>query len=122
MICNDFWGNGFRFNSPSLPLMASIHSVSVILHSTNGDRGNDADQLWMDWHDVHLRMMSHTYGIPIITVDSCCDKFGENEHLPTSSPSGVLLNGKWHIQVPRTGQQHFYWDYFKSENDHIDTQ
>jgi len=66
--------------------------------------------------------MSHTYGIPIITVDSCCDKFGENEHLPTSSPSGVLLNGKWHIQVPRTGQQHFYWDYFKSENDHIDTQ
>ena len=77
MICNDFWGNGFRFNAPSLPLMASIHQVEVILHATNGDRGNSQDSLWMEWHDVHLRMMSSQYGIPIITVDSCCDKFGE---------------------------------------------
>lgn len=115
MICNDFWGNGFRFNAPSLPLMASIHSVEVILHATNGDRGNSQDKLWMEWHDVHLRMMSTQYGIPIITVDSCCDKFGEREDLPTSSPSGVLVDGEWVVQVPRTGQQHFYWDYVKND-------
>jgi hypothetical protein len=115
MICNDFWGNGFRFNAPSLPLMASIHSVEVILHATNGDRGNSQDKLWMEWHDVHLRMMSTQYGIPIITVDSCCDKFGEREDLPTSSPSGVLVNGEWVVQVPRHGQQHFYWDYVKND-------
>ena len=115
MICNDFWGNGFRFNAPSLPLMASIHQVEVILHATNGDRGNSQDSLWMEWHDVHLRMMSSQYGIPIITVDSCCDKFGGREDLPTSSPSGVLVDGEWVVQVPRTGQQHFFWDYVTND-------
>jgi predicted amidohydrolase len=121
MICNDLWGNGFRFNAPSLPLMASIHQVDLILHSTNGDRGNSQDSIWMEWHDIHLRMMSLQYNIPIITVDSCCDKFGENRQLPTSSPSGVVVNGEWVVQVPRTEQQHFYWDYFKPEGENLNT-
>tara|TARA_B100002019_G_scaffold289698_1_gene305839 strand:- start:6110 stop:6937 length:828 start_codon:yes stop_codon:yes gene_type:complete len=115
MICNDFWGNGFRFNAPSLMMLAKLHQCEVVLHSTNGDRGNDQDELWMEWHDVHLRMMSKQYQIPIITVDSCCDKFGENRDLPTSSKSGVLVDGQYVVSVPRTGQQHFYWDYFKPE-------
>ena len=111
MICNDFWGNGFRFNAPSLPMLASMHNVELILHSTNGDRGNDQDEIWMEWHDIHLRMMSLQYGIPIITVDSCCHKYGNRHDLPTSSPSGVVINGKWEVQMPRTGTQMFYWDF-----------
>ena len=46
-----------------------------------------------------------------ITVDSCCDKYGNRHDLPTSSPSGVVINGKWEVQMPRTGTQMFYWDF-----------
>ena len=51
---------------------------------------------------------------PIITVYSCCDKFGENRDLPKVQKWRI---SRWYscCSRSRTGQQHFYWDYFKPE-------
>ena len=87
-------------------MLASMHNVELILHSTNGDRGNDS-KMRFGWNGMTYisRMMSLQYGTSTSTVDSCCDKYGNRHDLPTSSPSGVVINGKWEVQMPRTGTQ-----------------
>ena len=49
--------------------------------------------------------------IPIITVDNTCHMNGHPYDGPTSSESGVTVDGKWVTKVPRLGTQHFYYDF-----------
>lgn len=113
LICNDFWGGPIEQNV-SLP----IHCVEylkthVIFHSSNGLRGilPNYDEITNAWHEGNLRMMSFCTGIPIITVDTCYMMNGDEYHGKTSSQSGILLNGKWLTDVPRTSTQYFYHDF-----------
>jgi len=128
LICNDLWGSIWE-SEVSLPWAAygtfnlgreSINTVDkttlsnkvhLFIHSTNGGRGNKDDELYNDWHDAHLRMMSFMTKIPIITVDNCNLMTGEATNCPTSSESGVIINSKWHTKVPRVGKQYFYFDF-----------
>ena len=112
LICNDFWG-GPPNCKVALPLAADSLGSHLLLHSTNGFRGGDPwyDDFMNSWHDANLRMYSWTINAPIVTVDNCWYMQGEEYDGPTSSESGVLINGKWMTSVPRTGIQYFYYDF-----------
>ena len=56
-------------------------------------------------------MISQATQIPIITVDNTCHMNGQPYDGPTSSESGVTVDGKWVTKIPRTGTQHFYYDF-----------
>lgn len=107
LICNDLWPSGVQ----SIPHIAEKQGVNLLVHSSNGARGNVRDNLYDDWHNAHLRMVSHNSQLPIITVDNIYHINGEFYDGPTSSPSGVVIDGEWVKQVPRTGTQYFYWDF-----------
>jgi predicted amidohydrolase len=112
LICNDFWG-GPPDGKLALPTLASNLGSHIIMHSTNGFRGETPsyDSLMNDWHNANLRMMSWVTKIPIITVDNCYYMQGYEYHGRTSSESGVLVNGDWVTAVPREGTQYFYYDF-----------
>ena len=106
LICNDMWPHGTK----SIIHMAQEIGVDILIHSSNGARGNDRDKLYNDWHNAHLRMASHQC-CPIITVDNTLHMNGEFYDGPTSSESGVVIDGEYVTKVPRTGTQYFYWDF-----------
>lgn len=112
MICNDFWG-GPMYRMMALPLLAEDLMSHIIVHSTNGFRGEEPeyDQIMNVWHEGNLRMFSFYLGIPILTVDNCWLTNGDEYQGPTSSQSGVLIHGDWVVKAPRTGTQYFYYDF-----------
>jgi predicted amidohydrolase len=111
LICNDLWGNGWP-GKPSIPNLAlQTELCNLFIHATNGARGNPHDEIYNKWHDAHLLMISQATQIPIITVDNTCHMNGHPYDGPTSSESGVTVDGKWVTNVPRTGTQHFYYDF-----------
>jgi len=111
LICNDLWGNSWP-GKPSIPNLALQSNLcELFIHSTNGARGNPHDEIYNKWHDAHLLMISQATQIPIITVDNTCHMNGQPYDGPTSSESGVTVDGKWVTEIPRTGTQHFYYDF-----------
>mgnify|MGYP001574293484 CR=1 FL=1 len=113
LICNDFWG-GPLDNSLSLPnVVKEQYNAQVIFHATNGFKGElpNYDEITNAWHEGNLRMLSYTTQIPIITVDSCYKMNGKPYDGPTSSQSGILLNGMWKVKANRQGIQYFYYDF-----------
>mgnify|MGYP001567386792 FL=1 len=111
LICNDLWGNGWP-GKPSLSNLALQSGLcDLFVHSTNGARGNPHDEIYNKWHDAHLLMISQATQIPIVTVDNTCHMNGHPYDGPTSSESGVTVDGKWVTKVPRLGTQHFYYDF-----------
>lgn len=111
-VCNDFWG-GPIYGFMALPLMADQLMSHIIIHSTNAFRGEEPeyDAIMDSWHDGNLKLWSYHLGIPILTVDNCCKSTGEDYNGPTSSQSGVIINGQWQTSVPREGTQYFYYDF-----------
>jgi predicted amidohydrolase len=108
LICNDLWPTGVQ----SIPHIAQRQGVDIMIHSSNGARGDiKRDILYNDWHDAHLRMVCHNAQVPIITVDNCWHMNGEPYDGETSSESGVVIDGRFVTKVPRTGTQYFYWDF-----------
>jgi len=115
LLCNDFWG-GPGMGKYALPLAAEPMRSHIVIHSSNGFRGDPKyDDLMNDWHNGSLRIMSWALRVPIITVDNCYNMNGEEYHGPTSSQSGVLLGGEWLIAAPRTGTQYFFYDFNLSD-------
>lgn len=111
LLCNDFWGGSLE--GGNLPIHVAEHlGAHIIFHATNGYRGEKThyDEITNIWHEGNLRMVSYSTGIPIITVDNCYMMDGKEYHGPTSSTSGILLNGIWQVKAPRTGTQYFYYD------------
>ena len=112
LLCNDFWGGSLQ--DGSLPIFcADKLAVNLIFHATNGYRGELPiyDEITNAWHEGNLRMISYFIGIPIITVDNCYKMNGKPHDGPTSSTSGILMNGVWQVKAPRTGTQYFYYDF-----------
>ena len=60
MICNDFWGNGFRsLSCPKFNDVSKITSNAKLYYTVlMVIEEMIQDELWMEWHDVHPRMMS----------------------------------------------------------------
>lgn len=112
MVCNDMWG-GPIYKMMALPLLAEDLMSHMIVHSTNGFRGEEPeyDQIMDAWHEGNLRMFSFHLGIPILTVDNCWLTSGKEYQGQTSSQSGVLIHGDWALKVPRQGTQYFYYDF-----------
>lgn len=112
LICNDLWG-GPIYRMMALPLISEELMSHIIIHSTNGFRGEEPeyDAIMDSWHDGNLKLWSYHLGIPILTVDNCCKSTGEDYEGRTSSQSGVVVNGQWEISVPRQGTQYFYYDF-----------
>ena len=117
LICVDMYGvEGGR----GVVWQLQRHGARIILHSTNGVRNLEptngltkeaSGKISNDWHDINLRRASFITRIPIITVDNCYMADGTEYHGPTSSESGVLIDGEWVTKVPRTGTQYFYYDF-----------
>lgn len=108
-LCKDLYG---RANFPNLPSMARGANVMLGIHSTNAMRnvGECYDQVMYDWHNANLQIVSYLAGGPFITVDNCIMLNGDEYDGPTSSPSGVLIGGKWVVQAPKCGTQYFFYD------------
>ena len=117
LICVDMYGvDGGRGVVCQLQQLGA----TIMLHSTNGVRNLNpvnnlskelANSISNDWHDINLRRASFITRIPIITVDNCYMADGTEYHGPTSSESGVLIDGEWVTKVPRSGTQYFYYDF-----------
>jgi len=107
LICNDMWPHG----TESIIHRIKDQDIDILIHSSNGARGNPRDGLYDAWHNAHLRMTSHNSQIPIITVDNSYHMDGGFYDGPTSSPSGIVIDGEWSKQVSRKGTQYFYWDF-----------
>ena len=117
LICVDMYGvDGGRGVVWQLQRLGA----TIILHSTNGIRNLEptngldkalSDVISNDWHDINLRRASFLTRIPIITVDNCYMADGTEYHGPTSSESGILIDGEWITKIPRTGTQYFYHDF-----------
>jgi len=118
LICIDMYVSSPEEMTPILKLNAQ--GAKLIIHSTNAARNVSvknkpsvelADKIANDWHDICLRRASFLTNLPIITVDNCYMADGTEYHGPTSSESGVLINGEWVTKIPRTGTQYFYHDF-----------
>lgn len=121
LICNDMWGEkeGKVLGRTALYDMKDA-GAQLCVHATNGFRGDDIgdeskQELFRTFHEATLRILTQT-GMPIITVDSCNDIYGQPYDGPTSTPSGVIVNSEWVAQAPRYGEQYFYYD-FEFNND-----
>ena len=110
LICADLYGAEGCVN---LPKLAQDNGAKILLHSTNANRNVDEthDKVTRDWNTAHLQMISWLSKMPIVTVDNSACPNGELWDGPTSSPSGVLINGEWAITVPDTGNHMQYWDF-----------
>ena len=119
LICNDMWGGVWHggmhpFNlAQKHNMMASPeHQIKLAVHSTNGERGNDLDDIVDVWHNANLRWWAKTINVPVITVDNAIHLNGNDYDGPTSSESGVIdEQGNWLTKVPRIGTQYFYHDF-----------
>jgi|TARA_B110000444_G_scaffold258679_1_gene300231 hypothetical protein len=120
LVCNDMWGHGMSghkaipWHAKQQYNMGGRQDLQLFVHSTNGFRGNGKkmETLFNNWHHAHLTMMSYLSEIPIITVDNCYHMDGTEYHGQTSSESGVVVRGEFVTEVPRSGTQYFYHDFF----------
>jgi len=123
LICNDLWGDTW---SDHKNLAWGAHQnfnmrandermLHLFVHAVNGGRGTEYDELFEQWHESHLRMLSHITGVPILSVDNAVAMDGTPYDGNTSSPSGVFIDGKKVVEVPRTGTQYFYYDFDNGE-------
>ena len=123
LICNDFYGEDPTGTTLARRALYSLKNqnppVELVLHPTFGLRGTEVSehlddeimQLYDTWHEAHVKQLSYSAMINVITVDSITDFTGQVPPHQTSSPGGVVSYGKTIKQVPRTGEQYFYWDY-----------
>ena len=117
LICVDMYHvNNYEY----VPKVLYEQGARLFIHCTNGVRNvdpenelsnADADLIGNDWHDIHFRRLSFLTRVPVITVDNCYMADGAEYNGPTSSESGVLIDGKWVTKVPRIGTQYFYYDF-----------
>ena len=112
LICADLYGLQ-NSNTGGLPNQYCQLGVTLIIHSTNADRGIDSfkDEVEDIWLDGNLRRISHQIISHIISVDNCYMMDGTEYHGKTATQSGVLIGGKWVTNVLRTGTQYFYYDF-----------
>ena len=114
MLCNDLWG-GWWWGKKNIGREAMDMGADLIIHSSNGARGLDPieDEVHDKYHTGCLHMMSYAANMPLISVDNSITMHGDESFTgPTSSPSGVWYK-KQLVSVPRTGTQHFYYDFEK---------
>lgn len=111
LICNDMWGGGYHVDC--LANKARLQGAQLIVHATNAWRGfnQTEDDVLNDWTNANLRFMSYFTTKAIITVDNSIMHNGVEYDGYTASESGVLVQGNWKTQVPRTGAQNFYYDF-----------
>jgi len=123
LICNDFYGEDPTGTTLARRALYSLKNqnppVELVLHPTFGLRGKEVSdeldeeimQVYDTWHESHVKQLSYSAMINVLTVDSITDFTGEVPPHQTSSPGGVIAMGKTIKKVPRTGEQYFYWDY-----------
>jgi len=121
LVCNDMWGHGWS-GGQMIPWAAKQNfnmngrdDMQLIIHSTNAPRGDECtgpESMFEEWHNAHLKMLSWISEVPIFTVDNCYKMNGEEYHGRTSSESGVVIKGEYVTEIPRTGTQYFYHDFF----------
>ncbi len=116
-ICNDMWGQ--RNNKQCIIndlFYYEDHKTNILFHASNGFRsehaGISADESanMRLFSDMHLWNASR-YKIPIITVDNCYNIDGTFTNSPTSSQSGIILNGEWLVKANPSGTDYFYYDF-----------
>jgi predicted amidohydrolase len=112
LMCNDLWG-AVLDRGPCLPMMGLDNNYSLMIHATNANRNNTPihDDVFGDWHNAWLKMMSLYTRMPIITCDNSIHMDGRDYDGPTSSQSGVVAHGVWRTDVPRTGTQYFHYTF-----------
>ena len=127
LICVDMYGDTFGSDHayrPDVPNTLAKYGAKLLIHVTNGRRGEWplcpeetllSDEVANAWHDAAFKRLTFLNKIPIITVDNCYMIDGTEYHGPTSSESGVIINGKWVTNVPRSGTQYFYYDFSLNE-------
>ena len=115
-ICNDMWG---QMDNKQIIISDLFYYKSqrtnVIFHATNGFRGPDAgddngNKKLREFADINLWMASR-FDIPIVTVDNCYTSNGNYYNGPTSSTSGIILNGEWLVKAAPSGTSYFYHDF-----------
>jgi predicted amidohydrolase len=112
MICNDLWGS-ILDRGPCLAHWAVDTEINLVVHATNGNRNNTPihDDVFGDWHNAYLKMMSLYMRVPIVTADNSIQMDGSEYNGITSSESGVCSHGVWLTEVPRKGEQYFVHEF-----------
>ena len=115
-ICNDMWGQlaGKTVAIPDMQFYAH-HKTNIIFHASNGFRGEEAgdeehNKKLKEYADINLWMNSR-WDIPIVTVDNCYKNNGQYYDGPTSSTSGIILNGEWLVKATPSDTDYFYYDF-----------
>ena len=124
LICNDFYGENREGTALARRALYSLKNMSrpveLIIHPTFGLRGyevhDDLDEEIMKtyelWHENHVKQLSYSASMSVLTVDTISDFTGQlPPNIDTSSPGGVVVNGKTIVSAPRRGEQYFHWDY-----------
>jgi|TARA_B110000908_G_C10101431_1_gene378783 predicted amidohydrolase len=115
-ICNDMWG---QLDKKQIVIEDLFYyrgcDSKIIFHATNGVRGPDTqddiiNEKLKEFADINL-WMSSKFGVPIVTVDNCYTCSGDHYNGPTSSTSGIILNGEWLVKAAPTGIDYFYYDF-----------
>ena len=127
LICNDFYGedlSGVTLSRRALYSLKNKHRpIEIIIHPTFGLRGKEVHEdldeeilkVYDLWHENHVKQLSYSASVTVITVDSISDFTGTvPPDIPTSSVGGVIVNGKSIVSAPRLGEQFFYYDYLTS--------
>jgi predicted amidohydrolase len=106
LICNDLWANPgcTPITDPHLTQTLARMGAQVIFHAVNGDRdGSQTARVCWQYHESNLRLRAAAGKVWIVTADNCAP-----EHVPCSSPSGVVRpDGTWAVRAAPSGQRHF---------------
>lgn len=124
LICNDFYGEDQNGQTIARRALYSLKNrlggnpVTLVIHPTYGFRGKEVDEdldaeileTFELWHENHVKQLSYSASIDVLTVDTISDFCGEVPPHNTSSPTGFVSNGKTIKSVPRQGEHYFYHD------------
>lgn len=106
LICNDLWANPgcTPMPDPHLTHQLSEMGAKVVFHAVNGGRDDSPlSAIHGHFHESNLLLRARADRLWIVTADSATP-----EHLPTSSPSGVVTpDGEWAVQASRIGPRCF---------------
>ena len=107
VICNDLWGNGWE-EGPNIPRTMTPHGAQFFIHCTNAvrDTAGERDPCLREYHSAWIRAIGLDY--PIISVDNACNMNGAPYNGPTSSQSGVVIQGKWERMARERGVDYFH--------------
>ena len=111
LICADLYGWGR--SKGGLPQQYHDIGAKLFIHATNAERNTDLvkNEIEEIWIEAWLRRVSFYQRCPVIVVDNCYMMDGTEYHGTTMTQSGVLVNGVWVTNVPRTDTQYFYHDF-----------